>query len=110
MWTHVRNLTGALALGSAILLTPVASALAAPETQNQSGLVNIAVVDVLNPGTCVALCDTAVSIPVAANVAAQVCGVPVQVGVLARQTAAGGTFTCAVSGQSNRQLTATRAG
>lgn len=109
MWTHVRNLAGALAVGGAVLLTPVAPALAAPEAQNQSGLVNVAVVDVLNPGTCVALCNTAVSIPVAANIAAQVCGVPVQVGVLAQQTAAGGTFACAVTGQANRQLVATRA-
>ena len=52
MWTHVRNLAGALAVGSAVLLTPVAPACSLPgkKTQLQSGLVSPAVVDVLNPG------------------------------------------------------------
>ena len=102
MISHVRNLTSALVLGSAVLLTPMAAS-AAPDTQQTTGngLVNI---------SCVALCQsqTAVSIPVAANIAANVCGIPVTAAVLATQLARNGSYTCtATDGLS--QFTATRA-
>lgn len=58
------------------------------EAQVQNGLVNIAV----NIDDVVDI--DKVAIGVAANIAANVCGVGVQVGVVAQQLARGGPFSC----------------
>jgi hypothetical protein len=83
MYTRARSMIGAMALGSAILLTPVAASaapVAAPDAQRQSGLVNVSTGDVLSRNN--------VGIGVAAQIAAQVCGVAVgPVAVLATQVA-----------------------
>jgi hypothetical protein len=110
MLTHARNLMGGLVLGTAVLVSSVAPASAAPDAQlGQIGLLNVGVQDVLNPGNCVALCQTAVSVPVAANLAANACGINIPVGVLAVQLAQNREFSCAVEGQQNKQYVVTRA-
>lgn len=82
--------------------TMIASTLAfglsvAPATaqQNQQrGLVNVAVFEVIDDVTIVVE-DVNVAVGVAADIAANVCGVAVPVAVLARQVVAGaGEFTC----------------
>jgi len=83
MLTHVRNLAGGLVLGSAVLLSPVAPALAAPgavvEAQvGQFGLVNVAVN------------NTNVVVPV--EVAANICGV--NAAVLSAALQRNGQYTC----------------
>jgi len=52
----------------------------------QNGLVNVYVDDVLN--------NNNIGVGVAANVAAEICGVQAQVGVLAQQVARGGQAVC----------------
>jgi hypothetical protein len=86
MLTHVRNLAGGLVLGSAVLLTPVAPAMAAPvaavEAQvGQIGLVNVSLLDGFN---------VAVAVPV--QVAANICGV--DVAVLSAALLQGSRTTC----------------
>jgi hypothetical protein len=78
------RIIGALAVAGA-LATPVA-AQAQPAVVIGGGLVNVAVNDVLN--------DNEVGIGVAAGIAAQVCGVTAQVGVIAEQVARTGEFSC----------------
>jgi hypothetical protein len=78
------RIIGALAVAGA-LATPVA-AQAQPDVVIGGGLVNVAVNDVLN--------DNEVGIGVAAGIAAEVCGVTAQVGVIARQVARTGEFSC----------------
>ena len=73
--------TVALALGFAI----------APATADQNGLVNVEIGDVLTGDI---LSNNRVSVGVAANVAANVCGLTVQVGVIARQIAQTGAYEC----------------
>jgi hypothetical protein len=86
--------------------TTIASTLAfglsvAPATaqQNQQrGLVNVAVFEVIDDVTVVVE-DVNVGVGVAADIAANVCGVVVPVAVLARQiVAGGGEFTCTNDG------------
>jgi hypothetical protein len=71
------------------------SAVPATAQQNrQRGLVNVAVFEVIDDVTVVVQ-DINVTVGVAANVAANVCGVTVPVAVLAEQVlAGGGEFTC----------------
>ena len=78
------------ALFALILSMGLASAPPA-EAQTQNGLVNVAIGDI---STGDILSNNRVGIGVAANVAANVCGVAVQVGVLAQQLAHGGGFSC----------------
>src|SRR5262249_28575923 len=84
------SLIGALFIGVATVLAPLSTTpvTAAPELQRgqQRGLVNVYVNNVLTQNT--------VAVPVAAEVAAQVCGVTAQVGVVARQVAQTGSFQC----------------
>jgi hypothetical protein len=114
MTTRVRNLVGAIVFSAAVAVTPLAAATAAAAPaagvdaqQTQAGLVNVSVIDI-STGQCVALCNTAVSIPVALQLAAQVCGTAAQVGVLSNQLQRTGTASC-TNTQTNRQFTATRA-
>jgi hypothetical protein len=74
--------------------TPIAQA------QNQVGLVNVSIDDVLSHNN--------VNIGVAANVAATVCGIAVQVGVIAQQLQRTGAFKC--SSQTGRTVLIQRAG
>jgi hypothetical protein len=90
MLTQVRNLVGGLVLGTAVLVSPVTSALAAPtgtvdaQLQISDGLVNVQVGDVT-------LLEN-VNIGVAASVAANLCGLTVQqVNVLAARVDQTGT-------------------
>ena len=80
------RLIGALAVAGA-LAVPVGAQAAPPAVVIGGGLVNVVVNgDVLS--------DNQVGIGVAAGVAAQVCGVTAQVGVIARQVARTGAFEC----------------
>lgn len=71
------------------------------EAQVQAGLVNVAVDidDVLS--------NNKVALGVAANIAANVCGTAVQVGVLAQQLAHGGSFNC-TNNQNGNSVTITQ--
>ena len=59
--------------------------------QRQGGLVNVAIGDITTGDI---LSNNRVGIGVAANIAANVCGTAVQVGVLASVLAHGGSFDC----------------
>ena len=74
---------GALAVAGA-LATPVAADAQGPVITG--GLVDVTVNNVLN--------NNDVGIGVAAGVAAQLCGVTAQVGVISQQVARTGAFTC----------------
>lgn len=65
--------------------------IATPAIAQQSGLVNVEVGDVLTGDI---LSNNRVGIGVAANIAANVCGVTAQVGVIARQVAQTGGYSC----------------
>jgi hypothetical protein len=102
MITGARNLVGALVLGTAVLVSPVASAsaapVAAPEAQVQvaDGLVNVQV------GNVTILRN--VSVAVAAQVVAQICGVTVQgINVLASQVDQTGNPEIACQTRRNNQ-------
>ena len=86
MFERVRNVVGATALAAAVVVTPLAgaSAAAAPDTQNQGGLVNVALVDVASGNNISVLAN----VPI--GVAANVCGVS----VAAIQAAAGSSPAC----------------
>ena len=86
------RLIGALAVAGA-LAVPVAAQAQPPAVVIGGGLVNVAVNDVLN--------DNEVGIGVAAGIAAQVCGVTAQVGVIAQQVARTGEFSCENSANGN---------
>jgi hypothetical protein len=108
MNTRVRNIAGALAMGTAVLVTPAASAMPLTPAddlfqQNQSGLVNVAIDDVS--------IGAAVPVNVALGIAANVCGVGAQVGVLAQQLQRTGSASCE-NDQTNQtvQLTSVAAG
>jgi hypothetical protein len=75
----------ALTLSIGLMTSPPA------EAQTQNGLVNVAIGDITTGDI---LSNNRVGIGVAANVAANVCGVTAQVGVLAQQLADGGNFRC----------------
>ena len=93
MTMQVRNLVGALVVGTAVLFTPLATVSAAPEAQRQSGLVNV------NVGPTSVLNNA--NVGVAAQVAAEVCGVSVgPIAALAQQVArTGATQTVCNSAQ-----------
>jgi hypothetical protein len=84
------NLTGALIIGVATVITPMFTApvAAGPEVQrNQhSGLVDVYINNVLS--------NNDVTVNVAAQVAAQVCGLTAQVGIIAEQIQRTGTYRC----------------
>lgn len=63
----------------------------AVEAQTQTGLVNVAVGDITTGNI---LSNNQVSLAAAANVAANICGVTAQVGVIAQQVAHTGSFRC----------------
>jgi hypothetical protein len=98
MITGARNLVGALMLGTAVLVSPAASALAAPaaapEAQLQNGLVNVAIEDLVNIGNVQVL--NGVSVAVAANLVAQVCNISANAAILAVQAVdqGGQRFSC----------------
>src|SRR4051812_159237 len=98
MFERVRNVVGATAIAAAVVVTPLAgsSAAAAPDAQ-QAGLVNVSVVDVANHNTILSYNNVPISaaVPVAANV----CGIEVQAGVIAQALRQGGTYTCQSSSQ-----------
>jgi hypothetical protein len=75
----------ALLLSIGVTMPPVA------EAQVQSGLVNVAIGDITTGDI---LSNNRVGIGVAANVAANVCGVTAQVGVIAEQVARTGNYRC----------------
>jgi hypothetical protein len=97
MLTHARNLVGGLVLGTAVLVSPAAPALAAPvavpEAQVQNGLVNVVVQDI---STGDILSDNTVNVAVAANLVAQVCGITANAAILAVQLVdqSGQRFSC----------------
>lgn len=73
------------------LAVPVGAQAAPPAVVIGGGLVNVQVVDLIDGDV---LSNNNVGIGVAAGVAAQVCGVTAQVGVIAQQVARTGAFEC----------------
>jgi hypothetical protein len=93
MNSRVRNIAGALAMGTAVLATPSSAALAMPIAPadelyqvGQVGLVNVSL------GNVTILRN--VNVAVAANVIANVCGNNIGVGVLAQQIQTVGESSC----------------
>jgi hypothetical protein len=76
------------------------------DAQTQTGLVNVAIGDITTGDI---LSNNTVTVEVGANIAANVCGIPVQVGVLALQLQNQGEFFCE-NKQTNRFARLTRAG
>lgn len=91
---------GTLAFAGAT--APVAAAQGPPVVIG-GGLVNVQIVDLTVIGGDV-LSDNEVGVGVAAGVAAQVCGLTAQVGVIAEQVARTGEFTCTNSAET-REVT-----
>jgi hypothetical protein len=87
-----RKIAAALAVTGALAL-PAAAEAQGPPVVIGGGLVNVQVVDIIDDVTVV-VSDNNVGVGVAAGVAAQVCGVQAQVGVIARQLARGDDFSC----------------
>jgi hypothetical protein len=85
-----RKIAAALAVTGA-LAVPAAAEAQGPPVVIGGGLVNVQVVDLIDGDV---LSDNNVGVGVAAGVAAQVCGVQAQVGVIARQLARGDDFSC----------------
>jgi hypothetical protein len=83
--------TAKAALCALILSLGLATASPPADAQTQFGLVNVAVGDITTGDI---LSNNRVSIGVAANVAANVCNIPVQVGVLALQLQRNSEFKC----------------
>jgi|tagenome__1003787_1003787.scaffolds.fasta_scaffold20259433_1 hypothetical protein len=86
-----KKFAATLAVAGALAL-PVGAEAAPPPVVVGGGLVNVQVVDVLNNVDI--LNNNNVGIGVAAGVAAQVCGLTAQVGIIAQQVARTGAFTC----------------
>ena len=84
MFARVKRGTVAVAFALGLAVIPAAA-------QQQNGLVNVAIGDVLTGDI---LTNNRVGIGVAAEVAAAVCGVTAQVGVIASQIAQTGAFDC----------------
>ena len=82
----VKVAVAAFALALGFTMAP-----ASLDAQTQAGLVNVAIGDI---STGDILSNNRVGIGVAANVAANVCGVTAQVGVIAQQIARTGGFRC----------------
>ena len=104
MMEQARNLVGAVVIAASVVMTPMAAPAAAapvavPDAQVQTGAVNVTVRDI---STGDIISNNQVGIGVAAGIVANVCGLTVQVGVIARQIARDGTYTCTgtASGQS----------
>lgn len=96
MFSRVRSVAGALAIGTAVVLMPATSSFASAlpadlAVQQQAGLVNVAIGDITTGDI---LSNNRVGIGVAAGIAANVCGVTAQVGVIASQVARTGAFEC----------------
>lgn len=89
---------GTLAFAGAT--APIAAAQGPPVVIG-GGLVNVQVVNLINGDV---LSDNEVGVGVAAGVAAQVCGLTAQVGVIAEQVARTGEFTCTNSAET-REVT-----
>ena len=88
---RVKRLITAAAVAALVTLG-VAAAPAMAQQNRQRGLVNVAVYDVIGDIT---IQDVNVGVGVAADIAANVCGIAVPVAVLAEQViAGGGEFTC----------------
>jgi hypothetical protein len=85
-----RKIAAALAVTGA-LAVPAAAQAQGPAVVVGGGLVNVQVVDLIDGDV---LSNNNVAVGVAAGVAAQVCGVQAQVGVIAEQLARGGDFSC----------------
>lgn len=91
--TKVARFTSA-AVVATMLAFGLASDRAAAQQNQQRGLVNVAVFEVIDDVTVVVQ-DVNVGVGVAANIAANVCGVAVPVAVLAEQViVGGGELTC----------------
>jgi hypothetical protein len=89
----MKRLTSATAIATTLALGLGVVPATAQQNQ-QRGLVNVAVFEVIDDVTVVVR-DVNVAVGVAANIAANVCGVTVPVGVLAQQVVVGsGEFTC----------------
>ena len=88
----------AAVMTAAALATTVATIPA--EAQQQSGLVNVYVDDVLT--------NNNVTVQVAANVAATVCGITAQVGVIAEQIQRTGNYQCTSATGQTVQVTRNR--
>jgi class 3 adenylate cyclase len=86
-----RMKTAMAALYALILSIGLATAVPPVEAQNQTGLVNVAVGDITTGDI---LSNNQVPVGVAANVAANVCGLTAQVGVIAQQVSRTGSFRC----------------
>ena len=90
---NIRKITSATLCAGALALG-LATTPAAAQQGNQRGLVNVAIFEVIDDITIVVE-DVNVNVAVAADIAANVCGVAVPVSVLATQViAGGGEFTC----------------
>ena len=89
----VKKITSGAAIAATLALG-LGSVPASAQQNQQRGLVNVAVFEVIDDVTVVVQ-DINVGVGVAANIAANVCGVTVPVAVLATQVVVGGTpFTC----------------
>jgi carbohydrate-selective porin OprB len=85
----VRRLFATISAAALLTVGAAAPASAQPPVIT-GGLVNITIVDVLNQNEV----NVQVPVGVAANIAANVCVGQLQVGVIARQLARGGTVEC----------------
>ncbi len=98
---RVKSALAALFVSLSLGLTTLPPA----DAQTQTGLVNVAIGDI---STGDILSNNTVTVAVASNIAANVCGVPVQVGVLSLQLQGQGKFYCE-NKQSNRFARLTKA-
>ena len=83
--------TATAALSALILSIGLTVATPPAEAQDQFGLVNVSIGDITTGDI---LSNNQVNLGVAANIAANVCGIPVQVGVLSAQLQSTGSFRC----------------
>jgi len=98
----MRKRIAALAIGTALAFGAVSTEAAPPDPVITGGLVNVTLVDVIDIGD-VNVAVQNVGIGVAANVAAQICGLQVgNIGIIAQQVATQGqTTVCQVTDQNN---------
>jgi hypothetical protein len=98
---RVKSALAALFVSLSLGLTTLPPA----DAQTQTGLVNVAIGDI---STGDILSNNTVTVVVASNIAANVCGIPVQVGVLSLQLQGQGKFFCQ-NNQTNRFARLTKA-
>ena len=79
------------ALSAFVLSIGLSVATPTADAQHQTGLVNVAIGDI---STGDILSNNQVNVGVAAQIAANVCGIPVEVGVLSLQLQSTGSFKC----------------